>query len=65
MQRSLYVNNITLELAGVISGVDDLIIGSNGIAIIRLVSTVSELPGNVTRTPYALKIQLDFKEVCM
>ena len=65
MQRSLYVNNITLELAGIISGVDDLIIGSNGIAIIRLVSTLSELPCNVTRTSCTLKIQSDFKEICI
>ena len=35
MQKLLYVNNITLQVSGVVSGMEDLVIGRNGKAIIR------------------------------
>ena len=35
MKRTLYVNNIVLDLAGKLSGVEDLIIGTGGLAILR------------------------------
>ena len=34
-EKSLYVNNITLDLKGKLSGAKDLYIGPNGVAIIR------------------------------
>lgn len=34
-EKSLYINNITLDLKGKLSGAKDLYIGPNGVAIIR------------------------------
>ena len=35
MERTLYVNNILLDLAGILSGVEHLVIGRGGTAILR------------------------------
>ena len=40
MEKRLRVNGITLELSGVVAGIEDLIVGKGGVAIVRYVCLI-------------------------